>query len=82
MAYDRQKDETLYAKAEALHSWHSLIGYPPLLFRWQTKHANSVKEIAAISSHKLEKHKWCTDTKVCEGFDTLIRENAPTSLFK
>lgn len=44
-----------YQEAERLGTWHPLIGYWSLLFRWQVKHPKDVREIAELASHW---HQW------------------------
>jgi hypothetical protein len=50
----------LFDQANEKRDWHILEPYPKLLFLYQTKHKESVMEIAKFASHKLVNHKWCT----------------------
>jgi hypothetical protein len=71
MAYKKEY-ENIYAKAQEARSWHSLMPYPYLLFRWQIENSKDVKPIATVASHRLGKHKWCGEK--CDEIDAFIRK--------
>lgn len=49
----------LLEQAEKARDFTPLIPYPSLLFFYQYKHPESIKDIAKITSHKLGHHKFC-----------------------
>ena len=52
----------LLEQAEKARDFTPLIPYPSLLFFYQYKHPESIKDIAKIASHKLGHHKFCEAT--------------------
>ena len=71
--------ESIYNHAVASNNWFELIPYPYLLFRWQCKHKDlkTVRDIARIASHRLDKHKWCYEgAYTCQEVERLIQENS------
>jgi hypothetical protein len=68
-----ENPDELMKKCEASGNWHPLIPYPFLLLMYQKSHANSVREIARIASHRLDRHKFCTTEEICQQTEQLLQ---------
>lgn len=77
--------ELIYQQAEENHSFKTLIPYKRLLTRWQIRHRDDLLRIAAIGSHRLDKHLFCTEDgklgskfsqEKCNTIDQFIKENS------
>lgn len=66
----------LFNEAELKHDFTLLLQYPKLLYFYQRRHSDSVKEIAKIASHKLGNHKYCVNDDDCTLLDFLVRGTA------
>lgn len=75
-----EKLEKIWRKAVLFSEWHSLIGYPELLFRWQAHNHLDVKPIAQFTSHKLGRHEWCTTPIICKELEDLLLSHLPNRM--
>ena len=71
---DWKKLQEIYDNAEKENSFVSLIPHPILLYTWQAKHRQDLIKIAAIASHRLEKHRWCKTQEICDKIQALINK--------
>ena len=73
----------LLAKAEEERSFKCLVPYRNILTRWQRLHPEDMLRIAAIGSHRLDHHIFCTtdgtrftkfDQNKCDTINIFIKD--------